>query len=151
VQKDLKYEEAAALLLQSPDYKILRRLKPKTVFAETIEGDVLNAIVIDVETTGLDPELDEIIELAMIKFTFSRVGQVGRVTESYHSFNQPATRIPEAITRLTGITDNDVADRKISSESVESFIADSVLVIAHNAAFDRPFAERVSKNFADKA
>jgi DNA polymerase-3 subunit epsilon len=52
---------------------------------------------------------------------------------------------------LTGITDELVAGQRIDETAVSSFVEDAVLVIAHNAAFDRTFAERYWPIFADKA
>src|SRR3546814_8833265 len=51
---------------------------------------------------------------------------------------------------ITGSTDEMVAGRKIDAEEVASFANGSALVIAHNAAFDRRFAERLSDVFITK-
>ena len=51
--------------------------------------------------------------------------------------------------RLTGITDADVAGRTIDADAVAAFVGSASVVIAHNAAFDRPVVERVWPFFAD--
>jgi DNA polymerase-3 subunit epsilon len=43
-----------------------------------------------------------------------------------------------------------VAGHKIDSEAVSAFVSDAAIVIAHNAAFDRKFAERYRPAFTDK-
>jgi DNA polymerase III subunit epsilon len=52
---------------------------------------------------------------------------------------------------LTGITDEMVAGQRIDETAVSSFVEDAVIVVAHNAAFDRKFAERYWPIFEDKA
>jgi DNA polymerase-3 subunit epsilon len=147
----LTLEEAAALLERSTDFRVLRRLKPRAEFNSHLMGETLIGIVLDVETTGLDLDVDDVIELAMTKFTFTREGEIGRLIESFHSFNEPTGNIPEEITKLTGIRDSDVSGKRISSVDVEHFASDSALIIAHNAGFDRPFSERLVPKFADYA
>ena len=55
------------------------------------------------------------------------------------------------MTRLTGITDDMVAGKAIDDAAVSAMLADVGLVIAHNAAFDRPFVDRRLPVFAGKA
>ena len=60
----------AEMLAKSSDYRVLRRLTPRTEFA-SCEGQATRiGILIDVETTGLNTAQDEIIELAMVKFEY---------------------------------------------------------------------------------
>tara|TARA_A100001391_G_scaffold65878_6_gene41529 strand:+ start:3729 stop:4523 length:795 start_codon:yes stop_codon:yes gene_type:complete len=107
-------------------------------------------LLIDVETTGLDPQKDEIIELAMIEFTYSHDGRVFEIGRSFQRFQEPSAPIAAEITRITGITNAMVAGQKIDVTEVDAFASPAALVIAHNAAFDRRFAERLSDVFATK-
>jgi DNA polymerase-3 subunit epsilon len=50
--------------------------------------------------------------------------------------------IPPEVTALTGISDEMVAGHRIDGDAVTSFAEDAVIVIAHNASFDRQFTER---------
>ena len=100
---NLSMEEAAQVLEKSTDFRVLRKLKPRTEFTSHLIGESRTGIVLDTETTGLDADVDEVIELAMAKFTFTIRGEIGRVIDSYHSFNEPKGHIPDEITRLTGI------------------------------------------------
>jgi DNA polymerase-3 subunit epsilon len=151
VRNEISLEEAARALSESPDFRVLRRLSPKSRNNDALKGEKLIGIVLDVETTGLDVEVDEIIELAMLKFNFDRDGQVGKAIDKFHSFNQPETSIPETITQLTGISNEAVAGQKISEQAVNCFISDAALIIAHNAVFDRPFCEKLSPRFEEYA
>jgi DNA polymerase-3 subunit epsilon len=135
-------EDIARLLEQSPDFKVLRRLQPRDVFSQSRCERPLIGIVLDTETTGLDLDKAEVIELAMLKFQYTPDGEVLRVIDKFDELRQPNNPIPTEITALTGITDEMVAGRSIDPAAVEAFVADAELVIAHNARFDRPIAEK---------
>lgn len=144
-------EAALRLLAQSHNYRVLRRLPVAAFDDAAIDTNTVVGVVVDVETTGLDVEIDEVIELGMVKFLFDRDGRIGRILGTYKSFNEPSGSVPASITQLTGIRDSDVMGHKILSADVESFVEDAALIIAHNAAFDRPFCEGLFPGFGDMA
>lgn len=118
-------------------------------FAEAV-GDTKVGIILDTETTGLDPRTDQIIELAMLAFEYDSRSQVCRVVDRYQCFADPGRPIPPEVTKLTGISDEMVAGHAIDLEAVERLVASAVIVVAHNAGFDRRFAERLHPVFANK-
>jgi DNA polymerase-3 subunit epsilon len=138
----IQLEDVARLLEQSPDFKVLRRLQPRDVFSQSACERTLTGIVLDTETTGLDLDRAEVIELAMLKFQYSPDGDVLRVIDRFSELRQPADPIPPEIKSLTGISDEMVAGCAIDPAKVEAFVADASIVIAHNARFDRPIAQR---------
>lgn len=145
---DNNIEQAISLLESTGNFRVLRRLPEVEVVNADVADDSTAAIVVDVETTGLDVDNDEVIQLGMIKFTFDRTGRIGRVVGRYESFNEPSIKIPSGITSLSGIRDEDVKGHKIRSTDLDLFVDGASLVIAHNAAFDRPFCERLFSKFA---
>lgn len=106
--------------------------------------------LLDFETTGLDTTKDEVIELGMVKFSYSGRGEVTAVVDTFSSFNQPSKSIPSEVTALTGITNEMVSGQRIDPDAVSSFVSNSDFVIAHNANFDRKFAERGWPIFTEK-
>lgn len=104
----------------------------------------------DTETTGLQHARDEIIEIGAVAFTHDNDGAIGDVVGVYSGFRQPSEPIPTEITRLTGITDDMVAGHDIDLDALHALIEPEDLIIAHNAAFDRPFCERLSPVFVSK-
>lgn len=130
------------------NYRVLTRLCPPDPTPAPAEART--ALYVDVETTGLDPKRDEIIELAMAPFYYLPSGEIVGAGEPYSALRQPSSSIPPAITELTGITDEMVAGRSIDVDEVASFAAGASLVIAHNATFDRRFLERLSDVFSTK-
>jgi DNA polymerase-3 subunit epsilon len=125
----------------------LENLKPPQYFdAHWIAAHpdlVRVGLVVDVETTGLSPEQNLVIEVGIRQFQFNReTGEVLSVGNSYCEFNDPNEPLSPEIIELTGITDADVKGKKIDWDHVEKLFANSHVVIAHNAAFDRPFFDR---------
>jgi len=140
----------ADVLAASGQYRIQRRLRPRPKLDVPVGIELKQALFVDVETTGLDHQSDEIIELAMVPFTYGPDGQIYEVKEPFQRFNQPLKPISAEITRLTGITDEMVAGHVINSAEVEAFARDAVLVVAHNAGFDRRFIEKLAQGFIHK-
>lgn len=141
----------AETLGKSPDYRVLRRLIPRMEFASAEGQATKTGIMLDVETTGLDTARDEIIELAMVKFTYRPDDRIAQITNVFSSFNEPQNPIPAEITDLTGITDEMVLGHRIDPETVAAFADGAGIIIAHNANFDRRFAERYWPLFGYKA
>ncbi|WP_275174482.1 3'-5' exonuclease [Bradyrhizobium sp. CSS354] len=131
----------AEALARSGDYRVLRRLIPR-IPSSPAAGQTKVGILLDTETTGLDHARDEIIELGMVKFDYTPDGRIAGVRDTFSAFNEPSAPIPPEVTALTGITDGMVAGHRIDEAAVNAFVDGAVISIAHNAGFDRKFAER---------
>ncbi len=92
-------------------------------------------VVFDIETTGLSNRTCKIIEIGAVKV------RCGEVIDRMDIFVDPECPIPEEITRLTSITDDDVRGAPKEREAVEQFLnfAGDSMLVAHNAAFDIGF------------
>ena len=93
-------------------------------------------VIFDLETTGLDPKSDAIIEIALLK-----CDENFKILDEYTSLVNPGMPIGEDAQAITGITNEDVIKAPYFSdirEKVRDFIGGSVLV-AHNADFDTAF------------
>ncbi len=92
-------------------------------------------VVLDIETTGLDPKKDKIIEIAAVKL------QRGLIVAEFNTLINPQRRISREITQLTGIDNSLVADAPVLSEIIPDLtdFIDSAIIIAHNAPFDSSF------------
>ncbi len=143
-------ESLARQLEATGNYKILRRLVPRTPTPTPAGYAGKIGIVLDFETTGLNPTKDEIVEAACVKFRFSATDEITGISDVFHSYNEPSVPIPTLITELTGITNDMVAGHRLDVAALEAFVADADIIIAHNAGFDRKFAERLSRIFEHK-
>jgi DNA polymerase III subunit epsilon len=141
-------EQIATRLEACDGYRILRRVTPRCYVHTPDDTVTQRGIFLDVETTGLDPATDEIVELAMVPFDFTDDGRIFSIHEPFDALRDPDRPIPTAITALTGITDAMVAGTSIDVAEVASFLRSAALVVAHNAGFDRPFCEKLYRGFA---
>ena len=132
------------------DYRVLRRLLPRPTGELVVSSSTRIALFLDTERMGTEFGTDEIIELAMVPFAYSLEGTIEAVGSAFTAFNEPAQPIPPEITALTGITQEMVTGQHIDAGAVEELVSSAALVIAHNAAFDRPFVERSWKIFETK-
>ncbi len=98
-------------------------------------------VALDLETTGLKADKDEIIEIGAVRFTAD--GRDVRVLDRFVSFVHPGRPIPLRIQQITGINDGDVANAPRIDDvlpELRAFIGIDVRgVIAHNASFDLGF------------
>ena len=92
-------------------------------------------VCIDLETTGLNPNADTIIELGAVKF------RGGEILDRFQTFVNPRRRIPDFIKQLTGI-DDDKVRRAPSFFQIAGRFADFIgdlPIVGHNVAFDLEF------------
>ncbi len=92
-------------------------------------------VAVDLETTGLDPDYDAIIEIGAVKF------QGSDTPEEWHTLVNPGRSLSTFITQLTGITDRDVSHAPAIAEvlpQLRRFIGGAP-ILGHNVRFDTTF------------
>lgn len=93
-------------------------------------------IAFDLETTGLDPKNDAIIELALVKFD-----ETG-ILDRYTTLVNPGFPLPAEALNITGITDEDLKDAPFFSDvrpKLLEFLAEGTPLLGHNIDFDLSF------------
>lgn len=101
---------------------------------------------LDLETTGLNPEYDEIIEIGAV------IIENGSVIERFQTLVKPVKKLPSVITRITGITDEMLADAPDITEVSNSLLEflGEFPVGGHNISFDIAFLKNnVNRHFAN--
>ncbi|RUO41028.1 hypothetical protein CWE22_02210 [Pseudidiomarina aestuarii] len=95
-------------------------------------------VVIDVETTGGGRDYHRITEVAVVRI------EQGEIVAQWSQLINPERRIPHAITQLTGISNEMVADAPLFAEQVDTFLAlcEGAIFVAHNVNFDYGFIRR---------
>ena len=103
----------------------------------------MRQVVLDTETTGIDPKLGHrIIEIGCVELINRRI--TGR---HFHQYINPMREVDQGAMEVHGITNEFLADKPLFSDIVDSFIeyiGDAELVI-HNAPFDVGFLDHEFK------
>lgn len=97
---------------------------------------------LDIETTGLNPKLDRIIEVGAVRV------RGGKVTDTYESFVNPGRALEERICSLTGISEDMLKDAPEAGDIIVSlmdFIGEDILV-GHKILFDYSFIKKTAVN-----
>lgn len=108
-------------------------------------------LCVDTETTGLECKLDRVIEIAWLRFE----------NKTLHDQKSGLCKVdiplPGIITRITGITDEMLADQPSFShygDSICSAFDNAAFIVAYNADFDRGFIEaefgRIGRTLPEK-
>ena len=101
-------------------------------------------VVFDLETTGLSPETDSVIEISAIKV------QGGAVADEFSTLVNPGFHIPFMVSSVTGIMDDMVSDSPEFEEALHDFLefAGGLILVGHNIRrFDLKFLYRDAVNY----
>ena len=104
-------------------------------------------VVVDIETTGGRAPFHRVTEIGAVKM------RGGQIVDRWQSLVNPERPIPATITRLTGITNEMVADAPLFAEIADDFAAfmEEGVFVAHNVRFDYGFLSaefsRLEKRF----
>ena len=96
-------------------------------------------VAIDLETTGLDPKTDVIIEIGAIRFNDDKI------EDEFSTLINPGRAISPFITKLTGINNSMVRNAPIIEEimpGLENFVGD-LPILGHNVKFDVSFLNQI--------
>jgi DNA polymerase-3 subunit epsilon len=137
----------------NPDIRVLRRVLPLDAIPLAPRGDepIRRICVLDTETTGTDPLVDEIIDLAIVMLEVDATGEIVGIASQGEALRDPGMPIPPVITRLTRIGDADVAGKTIDLDRLERRLHSADVLIAHNAKFDIAFIEALVPGIAGAA
>ena len=123
-------------------------LKQENLFVKEIKYSdyILNNtfVVYDLETTGIDPQNDRIVEIGAVKI------EKGRVTQKFSTFVDPEIHIPEEASRVNNITDDMVANAPKIADVIIDFLnfTDNCIISGYNNInFDNKFIAKVAKEF----
>ena len=95
-------------------------------------------VCLDLETTGLDPKTDKIIEIGAVKV------RGGEIVDTFQSFVNPGRMLPEKIVELTGICDEDLKDAMSIETVIPKFLefSGNDCFLGHSVLFDYSFMKK---------
>lgn len=101
-----------------------------------------NFVCVDLETTGLNPKTDRIIEVGMVKV------REGKIVDQFSSLINPRQQLEERIEQITGITQKELENQPLQKEilpQILEFLEEDVL-LGHRVLFDYSFLKRAFTN-----
>jgi DNA polymerase III subunit epsilon len=151
MDKEINHEQAIASLESTGNYKILYKYEKPKYYHQDDGLEKLKGLFIDVETTGLNYEIDKIIEIALVPFEFSKDGRIFKLLDGYSCLEDPKMALSQKIISLTGITNEMLHGKSFNDDEIKHIVSSSELIIFHNAIFDRKFLEKRFTFFNEKA
>lgn len=103
-----------------------------------------NYVIFDLETTGISPNHDEVIEISALKV------KGGEVVDEFNTLVNPGRKIPFGATKVNGITNAMVAEAPAFSHVLAEFLdfAEGLVLVGHNIArFDMKFIWRDAEQY----
>lgn len=139
-----------AIQKEDPDFKVIYGVEAYfiddkvPVLEGTATGTLLDTtfVIFDIETTGLSSKNDVMTEIGAV------LVENGKITQEFNTFVNPNRSISEKITKITGITDEMVADAPQEAEALAAFLqfVDGRVLVAHNGHdFDIRFISAAAK------
>lgn len=110
---------------------------------EEAEPTIYDYIVFDIETTGLDTQNDEIIEIGAVAV------QSSKIVDTFSTLIKPKSNISSKISQITGITNEMLEGQPTIDDVMPKFLKfiGNNLIIGHNIdGFDLPFCNRIAND-----
>ncbi len=103
---------------------------------------VSSYIAVDLETTGLDPKQDKIIEIGAVRVLD------GQIRETYETFVNPHRKLGEEVASLTGISNEQVETAPEIKEVIKELLefAGNLPLLGHHVIFDYSFLKQAAVN-----
>jgi len=119
---------------------------PRAFKGKSLDNLVDNYILVDIETTGLSPQKDDIIEIGAIKV------ENNKIVDTYSSLINIGRNVPSYITKLTGITTEMIqSEGKDTTSVLKEFVdfAGDNIIVGHNVNFDINFIYDKCEKYLD--
>ena len=125
--------------------RVLHRVEPLSGWQAQADAGppFMKIAVLDTETTGFDPQYDELIEIAVAMIVVDDQGRVTAVESLRSGMRQPCRPIEPEISRITGITTEMVEGKRFIPQQIADHLANADACLAFNVAFDRRHLEEL--------
>jgi len=128
------------------NYKVIHSIN----FARGVIAISGLAVCIDVETTGVKPGYDEIVELAVLLFSYDQNG-INDIVDSYSGLREPSCPISKSAYSAHGLSEQELKGHQLDLKRIESMIEQADFIVSHGNSFDREFTAGIMPSIKDKS
>lgn len=152
LKQSARLERAANILSDSSDYRVLRRLPPPTqkLAGHSPPNGTTCVAILDCETTSLSPYTGKLVELAILLAFVTDEGEIVTHLGPWNWLQDPGEPLSAETTRITGLTDADVAGQVIDDVVAASLLDRADLIVAHHSRFDIQWLDQRYPHFRSK-
>lgn len=144
-------EALARQVGEHDDYRVLRRLpRINEMLMNCLPDNPVTLGILDTETTGLDPERDEVVEVAVTLLAINCSGELYDIEEPRSWLEQPSRPLEPKVMQVTGLTDADLVGQRFDVGAIDALLKRCHVLVSHNAKFDRAFLASRFGNLVDK-
>lgn len=101
---------------------------------------------LDTETTGLDPENHEILEVGVLLFSYTPFGAVTSKIGSWHGLQEPTKPVDPKALEVNQITLEQLKGKSLDLAALREALEGVEIIVAHSAEFDRSFLDALFRN-----
>ncbi len=126
------------------EFEIIEKYIPAAVNPSKISLQQASYVVFDIETTGLYPEFDDLLEFGAIRW------QNGQIVERIDFFAKPTKPLTSVAMNLSHITNEmveDGLDQKSALIKIKEWIKNDVLIAHNGIRFDLNFLNKLCERF----
>lgn len=131
---------------EEDQFRVLHRVKPLLDWHAPADAGppFMKIAILDTETTGFDPQYDELIEIAVAMIVIDEQGRVISVESLRSGMQQPCRPIEPEISRITRITDEMVEGKRFVPQQIADHLAEADACLAFHVKFDRRHLEELA-------
>ena len=125
--------------------RVLHRVKPLSEWRAPADAGppLMTIAVLDTETTGFDPQYDELIEIAVAMIVIDGQGRTIAVESVRSGMQQPCRPIEPGVSQITGITNEMVDGKRFVPQQIADHLAEADACLAFHVKFDRRHLEEL--------
>lgn len=148
LNQSFPWQEYLTEQVESQSHLLLQNFLQSQIFPDDLTVSQAQFVALDFETTGLDPEQDEIVSIGLVPFTLNRI----KVAQAGYWLVRPECHLRDDSIVIHGITHSDVSNAPQIEDILEQVLSclEGKLVVVHYQFIEREFLSRAVQRLYGK-